>query len=68
MYIDARLKTIARAALDSVLALGGCHANATMRYQARKVHIITLPVLPAHVRDCGRAAFRKDLLKVVTGA
>lgn len=44
-------KTIAGAALDWVLAAEGCHANATMRYRARKVDITAVPVLPAYARD-----------------
>lgn len=59
---------VARAAPGCVLAVVGCHANATMRYQARKVDIITMAVCAAHARDCCRAASCKDLPLGMIGA
>lgn len=50
-----------------MLAAVGCNANATMSYQARKADMIALVVCPAHARDCGCAAYCKDLPMRVIG-
>jgi hypothetical protein len=48
----------AKAALSCLLVVVGGYANATMRYRARKVDIITITVCLAHAREC-RAAYYK---------
>lgn len=58
----------ARAALGWVLAVVSRHANATMRYQARKVDIIATRLCAAHARAHRRAADSKDFPMSMIGA